>query len=142
MIPNPRIALFGVALILALAAPTAWAGPALDSAMAILSAQAKAETSSFSGFSAERGGALFTARPAGGKPDTPSCTACHTSSPFDTGLTRAGKPIDPMALSKTPTRYADPKKLAKWFRRNCNGVLGRECTAMEKGDFLLFMTSR
>ncbi len=58
------------------------------------------------------------------------------------GETRAGKPIEPMAVSVTPDRYRDPKKVAKWFRRNCQSVLGRECTAPEKGDFLTLMISQ
>ena len=91
------------------------------------------------GFSAERGGAFFAAKHSGGKPATPSCTTCHTDSPHKTGKTRTGKPIEPMALSKTPDRYSDPEKVEKWFRRNCRSVLGRECTPVEKGDFLTFM---
>jgi hypothetical protein len=47
-----------------------------------------------------------------------------------------------MALSKTSDRYANPKKIEKWFRRNCKSVLGRICSAREKGDFILFMTSQ
>jgi hypothetical protein len=27
----------------------------------------------------------------------------------------------------------------KWFKRNCNEVLGRDCSAQEKGDWLSFM---
>lgn len=92
--------------------------------------------------SAERGKALFESNPAGGKPDTPSCTTCHGASPMMSGMTRAGKPIEPMAVSVTPERFTDLKKVQKWFRRNCKSVLGRECTAQEKTDFLTFMSSR
>ena len=52
------------------------------------------------------------------------------------------RPIEPMAVSVTPDRYTDPKKVAKWFRRNCKSVLGRECATLEKGDFLTFMISQ
>ena len=93
-------------------------------------------------FSAARGGALFSATHKGGKAQTPSCTTCHSKSPLNTGSTRVGKPIAPMALSRTPERYSDLKKVKKWFRRNCRSVLGRECSAREKGDFLTFMFSR
>jgi len=31
--------------------------------------------------------------------------------------------------------------VAKWFRRNCKTVLGRECTAQEKGDILTYLSS-
>jgi hypothetical protein len=94
------------------------------------------------GFSAKRGQEIFLSRPATGKPDTPSCTSCHSTDPAQKGRTRAGKEIAPMAVSKTPERYTDFKKVEKWFRRNCKGVLGRTCTAMEKGDFLTFMSNQ
>lgn len=93
-------------------------------------------------FSAQRGKALFEAKHVGGKDDTPSCTSCHGASPQAGGQTRAGKPIDPMAVSRTADRYTDPEKVEKWFTRNCNGVLGRACTAQEKGDFITFMMSQ
>lgn len=28
----------------------------------------------------------------------------------------------------------------KWFRRNCTEVVGRECSAAEKADFIVFST--
>lgn len=103
---------------------------------------ARAEKPDFKGFSADRGKAFFEANPATGKPDTPSCTTCHTKDPLADGLTRAGKAIEPMAVSKTPGRYIDAAKVEKWFRRNCKSVLGRACSALEKGDFIAFMSSR
>ncbi len=100
---------------------------------------AKAANPGFSGFAAERGKALHTRVFAGAKPDTTACTACHGNDPRSGGRTPAGKAIDPMALSAAPARYADPAKVEKWFKRNCNEVLGRECTPQEKGDWLSFM---
>ena len=94
------------------------------------------------GFSARRGRAFFMAKHSGGKPETPSCTACHTDSPLNAGRTRAGKTIAPMAPSKTPDRFSDPEKVEKWFRRNCKSVLGRACTPREKGDFIAYMISQ
>jgi len=102
-------------------------------------AEAKTTDKSFTAFSADRGRALFSAHPATGKPETPSCTTCHTASPVNMGRTRAGKEIAPLAVSKTPDRYSDIKKVEKWFRRNCKSVLGRICSPVEKGDFLTFM---
>ena len=58
------------------------------------------------------------------------------------GETRTAKPIDPMAVSKTPARYTDKAKVDKWFRRNCKGVIGRECTAQEKVDFISYMLTQ
>jgi hypothetical protein len=130
-------------LLLGLAALPAEAGsPARDALMATYAAEAKRDSPGFTGFSAERGAAFFAAIQKGGKPDTPSCTSCHGQTPESAGQTRAGKPIEPMAASKVPARYTDPEKVAKWFQRNCASVLGRDCTAQEKGDFITFMLTR
>ncbi len=113
-----------------------------DAILAEFLAQAKTADPAFDGFSADRGAAFFRASPGGGKPDTPSCTTCHGERPEAGGQTRAGKAIDPMAVSVNPDRYTDPKEVAKWFLRNCKSVLGRECSAAEKGDFITFMEGR
>ena len=96
----------------------------------------------FAGFSAERGDAFWTAAHAGGKPDTPSCTTCHTPDPTAQGQTRAGKQIAPMAVSQTPDRFTDPAKVEKRFGRNCNTVLGRDCTPVEKGDVITYLSGK
>ena len=93
-------------------------------------------------FSAARGKALFLSKHTGGKPDINSCTVCHMDDPRKPGRTRTGKTIEPMAVSANPQRFTDPRKVEKWFRRNCRTVLGRECTAREKGDFITFMMSQ
>ncbi|MEW6292914.1 MAG: DUF1924 domain-containing protein [Pseudomonadota bacterium] len=90
-------------------------------------------------FSAARGQTLHTQSFSGGKPDTPSCTTCHGKDTRGAGQTLAGKTIEPVAVSVTPTRYTDPAKVEKWFKRNCTEVLGRECTPHEKGDWLTFV---
>ncbi len=91
--------------------------------------------------SATDGKAFFQGSHGGGNPDTPSCTSCHTVDPRAMGKTRAGKAIDPMAVSVNPTRFTDAAKVEKWFRRNCNTVLGRECSAKEKGDVISYLSS-
>ncbi|NJO54528.1 MAG: DUF1924 domain-containing protein, partial [Bacteroidales bacterium] len=103
-------------------------------------AAAQAEEAGFTA-SAERGRGFFFARHAGGKPDTPACTTCHSSDLKGPGRTKAGKPIEPMAASVSPSRFADPAVVEKWFGRNCADVLGRACTAREKADALAFLFS-
>jgi len=126
----------------AVLAGAATAQPGRDAILSDFLAKAHQKDPSFAGFSAKRGGAFFHAQHTGGKPETPSCTTCHTKSPRNTGHTRAGKAIEPMAVSLTPKRFTDPAKVAKWFGRNCRTVLGRECTPAEKGDFITFMMSQ
>ncbi len=115
-----------------------YAGPREDQ-LAHYASAAKSANPAFAGFSADRGKTLHTQAFAGGKPDTPACTSCHGKDTRAPGRNLAGKTIDPMAISVAPSRYNDPAKVEKWFKRNCNEVLGRECNAQEKGDWLSFM---
>lgn len=140
MHPNLTITLLTAALSLSLASAS-MAGPREDLVAQYASA-AKAADPAFAGFSAVRGKALYLQAFTGGKPDTTSCTSCHGSDPRAPGRTPTGKTIEPVALSASPTRYTDPAKVEKWFKRNCTEVMGRECSAREKGDWLSFMTGQ
>lgn len=122
-------------------AGVAFADPARDAIVAALTAEAKAADPAFTSFSATDGKAFWTAKHTGGKADTDTCTACHTKDAKANGQTRAGKAIDPMAVSANPKRFTDAEKVAKWFGRNCNTVLGRECTAVEKGNVIAYLSS-
>ncbi|MCC6533506.1 MAG: DUF1924 domain-containing protein [Burkholderiales bacterium] len=137
---NPRYSAAAAALLLCLPA-TSLAGPRED-LLQRYAAEAKSAAASFAGFSAARGEALHTQKFAGGKPDTAACTSCHGNDPRAAGRTLAGKPIDPVAVSAAPARYTDPAKVEKWFKRNCTEVLGRECSALEKGDWLSYVMQR
>ena len=75
--------------------------------------QAKSETSTLLSFDSNRGKDLYLKKFSGGKKDTPSCTTCHTNNPTQTGETRAGKAIEPMAVSVNPKRYQTLKKAEK-----------------------------
>lgn len=90
---------------------------------------------------ASRGEALFRLERNNTKGELVSCTTCHTQDPKAVGKTRAHKKIKPLAPVANPERFTDPKKVAKWFRRNCKDVLERECTAAEKADFIVFLMS-
>jgi hypothetical protein len=69
-----------------------------------------------------------------------SCASCHTASPSTAGKhASTGKTIGALAPGFNPERFTDPAKVEKWFRRNCNDVAGRECTAAEKADVLAWL---
>ncbi len=129
-------------LLASASASVARADPARDAILAKLAAEAKQADPGFSGFSAQRGAEFWATAHAGGKPETPACISCHTRDPTAEGQTRAGKAIAPMAVSRTPKRFTDPAKVEKWFRRNCKTVLGRPCTAVEKGDFITYLSGK
>ncbi|HPP46008.1 MAG TPA: DUF1924 domain-containing protein [Accumulibacter sp.] len=113
-----------------------------DDILAGYAAAAKQADPAFSGFSAARGEAFHRQSFAGGKVDTPACRSCHGSDIRQKGQTPAGKIIEPMAISLSPARYSDLAKVEKWFRRNCQEVLGRECSTREKGDWLTYVFQR
>lgn len=71
-----------------------------------------------------------------------SCASCHTTDPRNPGRHAVtGKVIEPMAPAVNPQRLSDPKKVEKWFRRNCRDVFDRECTADEKADVIAYLRS-
>lgn len=71
-----------------------------------------------------------------------SCASCHTGDPRAEGRHAVtGKPIAPLAPAANPRRFTDFAKAEKWFKRNCNDVVGRECTASEKADVLAYLIS-
>ena len=130
--------LFLAALVLPLASLAA----PRDEILGQYAAAVKTTSPTFSGFSVARGEKLHVTPFAGGKPETPACSSCHADNPRHAGRTPAGKNIEPVAVSVSPTRYTNPAKVEKWFKRNCNEVLGRECTPLEKGDWLSYMISQ
>ncbi|MBL8336459.1 MAG: DUF1924 domain-containing protein [Rhodoferax sp.] len=85
---------------------------------------------------AERGRVFFTSRHGGEW----SCSSCHGNPPVQAGKhASTGKPIDPMAPAANAAAFTSTAKVDKWFRRNCNDVLQRECSASEKADVLAYL---
>ena len=69
-----------------------------------------------------------------------SCSSCHTKQPTGEGLhASTRKVISPLAPAANEKRFTDSAKTEKWFRRNCNDVLGRECSNAEKADVLSWL---
>ena len=77
-----------------------------------------------------------------------TCATCHNADLTKAGKhKKTGKVIAAMAPSvpfvamdeKDTPRYSEAKKIKKWFKRNCKWTYGRECTAQEKGDFLMYL---
>ncbi len=88
-----------------------------------------------------RRGAEFHAHQFGVSAKLPTCVACHTDDPSKPGRHAVtDKPIKPLAPAANAERFTDAAKVEKWFRRNCTEVVGRECTAAEKADFIAFLT--
>jgi Domain of unknown function (DUF1924) len=107
-----------------------------DEMLAAIENDAQQAAPSFHGFSSARGEQFFKQTHG----NELSCTSCHTGNPAAAGKhTKTGKAIKPMAPAANAERFTDPKKVAKWFKRNCNDVLDRVCTPQEKGDVLAYL---
>jgi mono/diheme cytochrome c family protein len=125
-------------LILSLAAALtlslgAHANPIQDS----YRAAAKQENPAFKDFSVAAGQKIYST-----KTGELSCSSCHTDSPKSVGKhAKTGKEIQPLAPSANAKRFTDAANVEKWFKRNCNDVLGRACSAQEKGDFMAYVLS-
>ena len=98
--------------------------------------EAKNSNPAFQGFSADRGANFF--RQTHG--NELSCSACHTENPAASGKhAKTGKLIKALAPAANAERFTDSAKVEKWFKRNCNDVLGRICTPQEKGDVITYL---
>jgi len=85
---------------------------------------------------AARGQAFFNTKHGGEW----SCASCHGTPPTAEGKhANTGKQIAPLAPAFNPKAFTDTAKVDKWFRRNCNDVLSRECSAAEKADVLAYL---
>jgi len=122
------------ALVLALTGASAAQVPA--DYLQSLQTAARAAEPGFTAFSAQRGQSWFSARHGSDW----SCSTCHTENPLAVGRhATTGRSIAPLAPAANPERFTDVAKIEKWFRRNCNDVVGRECTATEKADVLAWL---
>ena len=56
---------------------------------------------------------------------------------------RTDQTITPKVLLEQLRRmgYTETAKVDKWFKRNCNDVFKRECSAQEKADFMAYLIS-
>lgn len=136
--------LAGLVLLTGTALAEGAGDPRRDAILAAYAAAAKAADPAFSGFSAARGQALYLGPHAGGAdPAVTACAACHTPDPRREGQhVKTGRKIEPMAVSANPQRFTDAKEVEKRFARDCRNVLGRACTAQEKGDYVTFLAGR
>jgi hypothetical protein len=97
--------------------------------------------SQFKPFSAEAGREFYLMRRTWQSTD-PTCSGCHTEDPKKEGKhTETKKPIKPLAPAANPERFVDVDKVEKGFSEHCIDLLGRNCEASEKGNYIAYMMS-
>lgn len=91
------------------------------------------------GLSADAGKAFYN-KPVTIKGKQVACATCHTANPAAVGKHKDdGKAIKPLAPSANPDRFADLDKVEKNFEKHCLDIIGRDCTAQEKGNFINYL---
>jgi hypothetical protein len=136
----PRVVRRSLSILAAASVLSAAAAYAVtpDQLQAEYEATARKEATGFNGVSAVRGGEFFRSTHG----NDWSCATCHTAKPMVLGRhARTGSVLQPLAPAANAERFTDPVKVEKWFKRNCGDVLGRACTAQEKGDVIAFLRS-
>jgi Domain of unknown function (DUF1924) len=129
---------FLIALLMLISATQVFAADTPASIQAGYATEAKQADPAFTGFSSDRGKEFFQTKH--GKEY--SCSSCHTENPANPGKNAAnGNAIKPMAPSANPERFTDISDVEKGFKRRCDQVLGRPCTATEKGDVIAYLLS-
>jgi uncharacterized membrane protein len=107
-----------------------------DEALATIKIEATKSSPAFQGFSAAAGEHFFKQTHG----NELSCSSCHTENPAASGKhAKTGKIIKALAPAANAERFTDSAKVEKWFKRNCNDVLGRVCTPQEKGDVITYL---
>lgn len=69
------------------------------------------------------------------------CRACHYPDQYRGGGHTIRRQLLPFAPIANEARFTDPIRVEKWFKKNCEFVLERACTATEKGDLIQWLLS-
>ncbi|HPH08937.1 MAG TPA: DUF1924 domain-containing protein [Methylotenera sp.] len=69
-----------------------------------------------------------------------ACASCHTSNPADAGKhIVTGKAIAPLAPAVNKKRFRSLDKVEDKFTEHCNDILGADCTAGEKANYIVYL---
>jgi hypothetical protein len=69
-----------------------------------------------------------------------ACASCHTSNPANTGRhIVTGKSIAPLSPVVNAKRFNDLDKVEEKFTEHCNDIMGTDCSAAEKANFIAYL---
>lgn len=69
-----------------------------------------------------------------------ACASCHTANPADEGKhIITGKPIKPLSPNVNYKRFSDVEKVEEQFTKHCNDIIGSDCTAAEKANYIAYL---
>lgn len=109
-------------------------------------AAAKTADPAYAGLSAADGKVFFNREVIQfkGDPSVPgkaiACASCHTANPADIGKhIVTGKPIKPLSPLVNAKRFSFLDKVEKKFAEHCNEIVGSDCTAAEKANYIAYL---
>ncbi len=101
---------------------------------------AKTANPEYSGPSAVDGKLFFNRKIKGANGKSTSCSSCHTHNPANEGKhIVTGKKIAPLSPNVNAKRFADVDKVEENFTKHCNEVIGADCTAAEKANYIAYL---
>lgn len=69
-----------------------------------------------------------------------ACASCHTANPADSGKhILTGKAIRPLSPVVNEKRFSDFDKVEGQFTKHCNDILGHDCTAAQKANYITYV---
>ena len=69
-----------------------------------------------------------------------ACASCHTQNPADAGKHMVtGKAIKPLSPTVNYKRFSNIDKVEEQFTLHCNDILGSDCTAAEKANYIAYL---
>ncbi|MDP2152068.1 MAG: DUF1924 domain-containing protein [Methylotenera sp.] len=69
-----------------------------------------------------------------------ACASCHTTNPANPGKhALTGKAIEPLSPAVNNKRFKDLDKVEEKFTEHCNEIIGTDCTAAEKANYIIYL---
>lgn len=69
-----------------------------------------------------------------------ACASCHTKNPADAGKNIVTKkPIKPLSPVINTERFTNIADVEENFSEHCNDIVGSECSAQEKANFITYL---
>ena len=106
----------------------------------IYSTQAKGANPEYAGPSATEGKTFFNNKVKAANGKEMACASCHTVNPADNGKHAVtGKAIKPLSPAVNAKRFADFEKVEAKFTQHCTEIVGSDCTAAEKANYITYV---
>jgi hypothetical protein len=104
---------------------------------------AKSDNPEFKAPSVTQGQAFFNRKFTMPNGKEVACASCHTPNPADSGKHLVtGKSIPPLSPYVNKHRFTDLDKVEDKFTEHCTDILGADCTAAEKANFVAFVMTQ